>query len=347
MAGHLGPLRACSSRMMIVLGGGGVYAQYTKSIIVVAKMGEQGRDTCGCVIWAGICENEGKGNHGDLTRHNRVFKHDRCYRLCCPICSPNAVAREVRRAVPRLMAAKELYGLDYYPRHIVFSPPQDWAIEELDIGNWGAVWTRLYGLLRKYGEGVRGGMGVLHPFRVSLEGKREYASQGGTEKIWAWIQANKRYDVIFASPHIHAMMYGWLPPADEFFSLTGWRYTVVRVAGKMDQDSFRDRVGYMVSHCGLLMESFEDEYGEQKTRQQNHAIRWFGALSYSKFVYDGEPVKVKSNESCSCCGGGLYRWMWDNMAEKAVHIVRDEDGPIPVTKLEVFYRYRLKKGAGG
>jgi len=312
-----------------------LYPAITKSRIsvIVAGMGDKGRDTCGQVTWMGVCEND--GGEGGKDGHDRILKHSRCYRLSCPECYTQGAARAVRRASSRLLGGKELYKIKHNPRHIIFSAPQE-ARDLTDSDQWDAVFNELYAILKLYAIGSYGGCCVLHPYRISSAGKQEYAEEDRELSLWQWIISTGREEFLDDSVHIHTMMYGWLPPADEFFKLTGWVY---KVMGGDHQDP---ALQYMISHAGLYIDTFEDEYGDRKQLNRKQAIRWFGEFSPGKIVYDGGKEVVRGTVLCSKCGGVLYKH-WHSEHQSEFRPLLDWDGEkIPVSKVEIYYRYKLK-----
>lgn len=314
-----------------------LYPVNTKSIII-AGMGKQGRDSCGRVTWKGVCEHSNAESQG---KHDSVLKHERCYRLSCPVCYTQGVARAVSRALPRLRAAKILYKIKHKARHVVFSPP-DGSFDDLTGGGWDALWKELYSLLKEHSGGITGGCGVLHPYRISAAGKAEYAREKRDLSLWRWLQSQGETGYFDKSPHIHTMLYGWLVPAAEFFEKTGWVYKVIE-DDHPGGDHMERALSYMISHAGLLVENFEDDYGDDKQQSRKQAIRWFGALYPGALVYDGKKVVVKSEVVCSHCNGTLFKHFCDDH-QAALDPIRDFDGSrVPVMDVTVTYHYRLKK----
>ncbi len=86
----------------------------------------------------------------------------------------------------------------------------------------------------------------------------------------------------YYSPHFHVMGFGWISNTDEIYNKSGWI-----VKNKGTRDSTFATYYYMLSHAGI--------------KSHNHALVWFGDLSYSKLKVEKEP----NLDVCPCCESKL------------------------------------------
>lgn len=92
----------------------------------------------------------------------------------------------------------------------------------------------------------------------------------------------------YFSPHFHVLGYGWIMDVRRNYVNSGY---IIKNAGI--RKTVEGTIFYQLSHCGIS--------------KDNHAITWFGALSYAKLhvVY-----AEKESESCPICGNRLKQLIW-------------------------------------
>lgn len=105
--------------------------------------------------------------------------------------------------------------------------------------------------------GCIGGAMVFHPFR-----KKKIADR------WNW----------YYSPHFHILGFGWINDTAENYRKNGWI-----VKNKGTRNSTFATFYYILNHAGI--------------KKQNHALTWFGDLSYSKLKVED----TDENELCPYC----------------------------------------------
>jgi len=114
--------------------------------------------------------------------------------------------------------------------------------------------------------GCIGGAIIFHPFR-----KRK--SYQDLTSNWTW----------YYSPHFHVLGFGWVENTVENFKKNGWL-----VKNKGTRDSTFATFYYQLSHAGI--------------KKHNHALVWFGDLSYSKLKLEKDPDLSK----CPACNSDLH-----------------------------------------
>lgn len=205
--------------------------------IEIPGLREKGNN-CGHVRKVGSCGDVDHGvEHTNITCGNRT----------CSYCWTSWASRQVDRSVERLEAIEDLYSklpdseFDNLGncKHVVFSPPQEWAKERLRQGVSGFKELRRIYNKTISNHGAMGGVHVFHPYRV--KGKdfdtnykakfRKDCKSGDFDKskgIWAWLKENDYlYDEngdllgVYLSPHFHYLGYGYLTKSDKFAEETG------------------------------------------------------------------------------------------------------------------------------
>ena len=337
------------------------------------------KQLCGEIIWSGVCENDDLirefGENVNL-KHTRKYKVSLCYQATCPKCHDQWVNRETESSLNRLTATKELYDIHNHPRHIIFSPPQDRAIEILLNDGIQKLWVWFHDIRKKYIESDFGGCGVLHLFRIDDRGRaafRRYRWEGGAiNRIWEWLLANEYWEFVYLSPHFHTFVYGTLPKSNYFFDQTGWFYKsknftswvlhqslskLREVAAKQHLKNYEDlnrarlikllceryiknAIRYALGHAGLKMVVDNDD---RLTHHEGQVVRWFGISSYNKVCNaPGYPIKERVEVPCSKCGGTLYKW---NCEEHGIPIdirLGHCGEPEPVMKTIITRKYILR-----
>ena len=89
----------------------------------------------------------------------------------------------------------------------------------------------------------------------------------GGAMIFHPFRYNKETKVWYYSPHFHVLGFGWIDQVAEAYSKHGWV-----IINKGTRDSTFSTFYYLLSHCGI--------------KKHNHALVWFGDLSYSKLKLD-------------------------------------------------------------
>ena len=106
--------------------------------------------------------------------------------------------------------------------------------------------------------------------------------EGGSMIFHAY-RYNKETRTWYWSPHFHVIGFGWINQVAEAYSKHGWV-----IKNKGTRESVFSTYYYLLSHCGI--------------KKNNHALVWFGDLSYSKLkVEDYE----NENKFCPYCSEEL------------------------------------------
>lgn len=110
------------------------------------------------------------------------------------------------------------------------------------------------------------------------------------------------------SPHFHTIGYGWIHGTKEVYEDQGW---VIKNIG-VRKDVVRV-VSYALSHAGI--------------REGNHAVTWFGELSYAKLKVELEP---DDENKCPFCLSPLVLLQWVGInGTRFQNIATDRGPPIP------------------
>lgn len=220
--------------------------------LLVGK-GEKTNDSCGSVVGVKACEHH---------KEDYRLLHYRCFRPDCPVCNSAWSNREGERASERLINGSKVYKGMGVCKHIVLSPPQDYAIGLLKtVVGYKSLRNKAVKLSKKYG--FRGGCMIFHPFR--REGL-----------VWC------------LSPHFHLVGYGYFINSDVFYEETGWVYK-----NKGKRKSIFGTVSYLLSHSGL---------GFVSGVRRFHSLTWFGVLSYNKIMVIEERVEEEHEKCVICDG---------------------------------------------
>lgn len=222
-----------------------------------------------------------------------------CDRPSCPICWQSWARKEAGRIEERFTgfrnAFKKTKGRRLgNPMHLVFSPPQEYAIEKLktqegrSILKQEAIW-----IAKK--AGIYGGVAFLHPYRVKETVKpalNALTAEGG-KKIWGLIhkdalELGSWHEYVVVSPHIHIVGHGSPPQYAKIYEKTGWIAKFIRhVSGEGEVAALSF---YELSHVGI-------ENGRR-------SVSWFGSMSYNQLKKGTRHVDFEE-ETCEACGGDM------------------------------------------
>lgn len=219
-------------------------AKYQSQFQRVTGRGKKYYD-CGKPLMLLDCPNQSQGLL-DGAEHTHKTVHRSCGRSECPICYKTWAKREGMRMATRHKLCEGAYHRDHqplgFPKHIIFSPPQAWAVRLLNddpVTAWGTL--RKEAVHQAKLAGVRGGSVVFHAVRKDKATGEEYLS-----------------------PHFHIIGYGWLMPSNEYHERSnGWVYSYI--PGKRDVFATGS---YELSHASIL--------------SNHHAVTYFGCMAYSK-----------------------------------------------------------------
>lgn len=217
--------------------------------------------------------------------HYKRAIFDDCHRPACPVCWSAWADRAAERNADTVMLFKETHNYPYFPNHIDITPDPaivpfdrptkeclDWLMEEVN--------SRLDVL------GVVAASVIAHPYRIRDEYKRyvnDEASKAGCNRyVWALAQPDW-YNLVYFSPHVHALIYGKLLKSPEFYRLTGWQYhNHGRLSSRTDVIKV---LKYLLSHAWVR--------GNSKT------IRNLRGMSSTKLLVT--QVKDRQPDLCPVC----------------------------------------------
>lgn len=251
----------------------------------------EAKATCGVTVRGLRCRvAAGRATQGRLPRDVKHLERvvvATCGRSACPQCFPTWAMRAAQRAADRLAAGRELYAREGVhlaeARHVVFSPPQEWAVGLLAQGRKGLAKLWREAIKTILASGFKGGAIVFHAYRIRKGGDGKSVVRGNGKYRRAEADG-----LLVLSPHFHAMGYGRIQNAREFHAETGWTYK-----NRGDRLTEKERVGtvaYLLDHVALLGDG-------------GHALRWFGLFGYRKFgvekeTSEREPLKCECGEDC-------------------------------------------------
>jgi hypothetical protein len=213
---------------------------------------------------------------GHFIEHDRYVATHSCHNPNCPVCYESWASRQAGNSSDRIVQAIGLYKHAGYKigrvNHIVFSPPQEMAIDMIGTKE-GAKKLRSMAVWHSIKAGVRGGCIIPHPFRQNDPREDNYRED---LKPYVW----------YLSPHFHVIGVGWLKKSNEFYSETGWIYKNI---GR--RDTIKGTIKYTLTHCGIV--------------QGMQALTYFGLFSNNKIVID-KIDKVTEAIKCKACGEALH-----------------------------------------
>lgn len=258
----------------------------------------EARASCGSFLGSAIvCAVPGDG-------HRREVKLKRCRRPACETCYPSWAWRQGRRAQERIESYAALSGKALAPRHVVFSPPQDWARELVRSGRRGIEKLRGAAARMAQDAGMTAFCMIFHPWRTRAKGKGRY-------------RAGRNY----LAPHFHLIGYGRIEKADDFHARTGWTYHVIGAGKKQRAGAMADRedvagtVAYALDHAGL-----------DADRPLSQSIRWYGELGNNKLQVEREWTEER--EATCHCGSTCHQHLVDPVGN-----VDPRPGPIAMEKV--------------
>jgi hypothetical protein len=244
---------------------------YGENTLAIPGMGESA-DRCGEWFPKQFCD--GEDHHVHLGQHL-------CGRRTCSRCWSGQWARpRTVNVISRLGAGRyaEPEGIRRRAVHVAISPPEG------DVEGPSELFRYRSKAVEKAREhGIRGGVMVAHPWRVTDDAKDEFREleefDGG---IWRWVRENKTHwrDQVHWSPHFHAV--GLSTDVKAGTGEDGWVVKNIERNGShalepfhiTDGDGYEDMarvVRYLLSHAGV------DDDGDRQ------AVTWFGSLHATNF----------------------------------------------------------------
>lgn len=238
-------------------------------------------DRCGEYRADGFCDGAAHGGDSHV-----ILRAHQCGRRECPRCwSAQWARKRTVAAVARLGAARHAAGDDLDKRavHVAISPPEGAVESVTDLYRYR---TKAVEKAREHG--VRGGLVVPHPWRVTDEAKAAFqdARDDGLDcaqsGVWRFVRENSepwRSQVVFA-PHYHVV--GLSRDVKAGDGSEGWVVKNIERNGShalepfyiRNEDGYEDMaatVRYLLSHAG-----FEKDGNRQ-------AVTWFGSLHGTNF----------------------------------------------------------------
>jgi len=241
--------------------------------------------TCGTFHHAIICRS-------NQDHYNREIPHT-CGKPGCPVCGPTWAARATRRAAGRVRGYVTATGTKYSPRHVSYSPPRRDYQDDQDVDD------ACRALLEDFQKVVdRSGAEalalVIHPWRfrkgMRVRAREEARAAGfrGNPYEWALSRANWA-EYLYLSPHIHALVLGYLVPSEEFEQLTGWVYRNHGI-----RKNIEGTIYYLLTHAWV--------------RGNAKAVRYWRGMSTRHL---GCTVKIEHvTKECPVCHEDLGRVSW-------------------------------------
>lgn len=144
-----------------------------------------------------------------------------CHRMDCPVCFPDAVSRGAQRIARALSVVADLgAGLADF-RHVVVSPPQEWASSKaVTLDGFRELKGAAWDVLRDCG--ALGAVLIFHPYRQ-----------------------NDGFNTWRIGPHFHAIVYGH---ADSSRRPSDW---IVKDLGVVPEGRLFPLAYYLLSHAGV------------------------------------------------------------------------------------------------
>lgn len=192
--------------------------------------------------------------HSDCGKMLESGAENRCNRLICSECFSRVLKKQAYRIYKRITKST-LDNSDF--RHIIFSPPQDWAIERIKTECGFKYFRRRATEIIKQA-GIESAVLFFHPWRLTERLKslfEEYFEAESEDKnIWKDLVIERTIEFseisIRISPHIHILGTGFLKRADIFEERTSWVY---RNLGDLKY-SLKNRIRYNLNHVGLALD---------------------------------------------------------------------------------------------
>jgi hypothetical protein len=286
-------------------------AQQERPTRVVWDFPHHGDPTRRCGRWETYVHAKGAAWHA---RHHR---HD-CHRFACPDCRTEFApdGQELQSRGWEQRAALEIkdrlaYAVESKVErgrviHVVVSPPQDAAVDAIQILETYRK-LKAHGLKTYKRANMRGGCLVFHHARVPSK----------------WNARTRCVD----GPHFHALGFGWIVRTREIHESTGW---VVRNLG-VRRNVFRSAL-YILSHCSRPRSAVvADPQGggyparsrgtertisrgtapsdEDDDRYLALAVTWWGTVSYNKLSCRVNPAEG-AGRYCGLCKANVPLGDW-------------------------------------
>jgi hypothetical protein len=219
----------------------------------------------------------------DNPKHHKILAKYCCHRPGCPVCWTGWASNASKDAAARIEGYRDAHGTQRRPRHISFSPPPGTITELQDL------LKQTNRIMKKVG--VEAAAAIPHPYRLVKgddDGRRDLKSRANRYRE-ALDSPEWRTKVRF-SPHVHAMIYGPLPDADEFARMTGgWVYR-----NHEKDDGRRGRLGDELEATIYYLLTHAWAHGN------NAVVRyWFGMSTRKLGKSLGEPYF--ETEQCPVC----------------------------------------------
>lgn len=211
------------------------------------------------------------------------YTQHRCGRRECPECWGIWAKESAMRVTRRLQEFRESQPDDWHRQlaHTIASPPEG-SIRTLR--EFKQAWKRAYRLAEE--KGMRGGVVVPHPWRVTEAVKREYREEDPDIGIWVWLRGEygeEWREAVYWSPHFHILGFTTpdMEPGNEEDEWV-WRFerSLERYGGPRDLESAEDAYGsvrYLLSHTGF------------RTDESMKSVRYFGCLAPTSFTDADKP----------------------------------------------------------
>lgn len=328
---------------------------------------------CGKYRTVGACVDR----HGESITTVRYS----CDSRSCPICYGKWAGKTGNGAKERLLAYDEISNLMcgsnqrnldgkrvsgipgfVHPgrtKHFVFSPPQEWAVKEIEtVSGVRALRRELYHVLDV--AGMRGAAVVFHHLRCTDRAKDEFheakdrKDDNSKNGLWHWLIRTGlvcHEDYTYLSPHFHVIGKGFLMKSSDFHKETvrrgrpGWTYKNIRNLD--DEKSLTNALFYVLGHACIV--NGDEDSG--LTRPLD-CLTYYGDISKVSMGHKMENREYFDVE-CPKCDKTVYEWVgWEPIEENDGHSWKwnDEDHrvqPSPTYDVMIYriekHRYWMKK----
>lgn len=267
-----------------------------------------------------------------------------CNRLECPVCHPRVLQRNSTAVASRvegyrgaLIGQRTLTGgtskKARHPRHGILSPPAsvvnavyDRTMRAMTRRSPEGAYTpedvqAVYMEKFRYEAykaldllGIDGGACIIHYDRVSDEGKDRHHAEAPDTPRWEWLrcQAEDWQDLIYFSPHVHIIFYGYGMDSSEFYDQSGgWVFKMRREVEEVAPLAY-----YLLSHAPVI-------HGRL-------SVTYTGCLSPRKLKAIEDHIE-KEEVLCETCGALM------------VFASIDMDGKIThITDRPLYHKHRIR-----
>ncbi len=218
--------------------GSSSFTSFTSSYCVVGEL-----------LWTlpGMCEP-----HSDCSKKLESGAENRCNRLICSECYSRALKKQANRIYKQISKSR-LDNSDF--RHIVFSPPEEWAIERMKKENSFRYLCKKATRIIKQA-GIESAVLFFHPWRLTERLKSLFEEYFELKSKDIWKELVKKDTLEFSensvkiSPHFHILGAGFLKKSNIFEERTSWVY---RNLGNLKY-SLKNRIRYNLNHVGLALD---------------------------------------------------------------------------------------------